>query len=221
MVLVDRMHEKLPKGKSWTAAAAECCTEGEKGLRQESRADGKKEKAWTATTAARKRAARKEAKEAQCFFFDTFWKAGLLFSNASWITGLFILEKTFDNCKLWKIKGRARTACPGTWVATGRLQTRARQPERCAEAETSWKTSLPKTLFTHLNFLKVRLCVRSRPKLCGLQNHHCQKEGLPIQKEIYVFCLDLFFDACRRPSCLLDLYSKLPVPKLPLHLHPS
>ena len=200
MVLVDRMHEKLPKGKSWTAAAAEGCTEGEKGLRQESRADGKKEKGLGGNYCRQKVGCAKGGQRGTMFFFDTFWKAGLLFSNASWISGLFILEKTFYNCKLWKIKGRARTACPGTWVATGRLQTRARQPERCAEAETSWKMSLPKTLFTHLNFLKVRLCVRSRPKLCGLQNHHCQKEGLPIQKEIYVFCLDLFFDACRRPS---------------------
>lgn len=98
------------------------------------------------------------------FFFDTFWKAGLLFSNASWIAGLFILEKTFYDCKLWKIKGRARTACPGTWVATGRLQTRARQPERCAEAETSWKTSLPKTFIHTFKLFESALMRQEPPK---------------------------------------------------------
>ena len=40
----------------------------------------KKKKAWAATTAARKWAARKEAKEAQCFFFSThFEKQGYCF----------------------------------------------------------------------------------------------------------------------------------------------
>lgn len=29
--------------------------------------------------------------------------------------------------------------------------------------------------------MKALLCVRSRPKLCGLQNHHWEKEGLPFR----------------------------------------
>jgi len=39
----------------------------------------KKKKAWAATTAARKWAARKEAKEAQCFFSTHFEKQGYCF----------------------------------------------------------------------------------------------------------------------------------------------
>ena len=89
-------------------------------------------------------------------------------------------------CKMWRIKGHERTACPGTWPETRRLQRRARQPKPAPEAKASRKTSQPKTLLRHdknLNvnsqIMKRRLCVRSRTKLRGRQNKHWEKDGLP------------------------------------------